>query len=51
VALGYIRREIGTHGREVAIGAAKATVVQLPDGLFTGSEKALEQRPAQPVNS
>jgi len=51
VALGYIRREIGTPGREVAIGAAKASVVQLPEGLVTDSEKALEQRPAQPVNS
>jgi len=46
VALGYIRREIGTPGREVAIGAARANVVQLPEGLFTHSEKALEQRPA-----
>jgi len=33
IALGYIRREIGTPGREVMIGAAKATVTQLP---FTG---------------
>jgi folate-binding protein YgfZ len=30
VALGYIRREVGVPGREVTIGAAKATVVQLP---------------------
>src|SRR5580700_7340019 len=30
VALGYIRREVGVPGREVAIGTAKATVVQLP---------------------
>jgi folate-binding protein YgfZ len=30
VALGYIRREVGIPGREVSVGAAKATVVQLP---------------------
>jgi folate-binding protein YgfZ len=30
VALGYIRREVGVAGREVAIGAARASVVQLP---------------------
>jgi folate-binding protein YgfZ len=30
LALGYIRREIGLPGREVTIGAGKATVVQLP---------------------
>jgi folate-binding protein YgfZ len=30
VALGYIRREVGVPGREVTIGAAQATVVQLP---------------------
>jgi folate-binding protein YgfZ len=30
VALGYIRREIGTPGREVQIGAEQATVAQLP---------------------
>ncbi len=30
VALGYIRREVGVPGREVTIGLAKATVVQLP---------------------
>jgi folate-binding protein YgfZ len=30
VALGYIRREVGVPGREVTIGPAKATVVQLP---------------------
>jgi len=29
-ALGYIRREVGAPGHEVKIGAAKATVVQLP---------------------
>ncbi len=30
VALGYIRREVGTPGREVLIGGVKATVVQFP---------------------
>jgi folate-binding protein YgfZ len=30
VALGYIRREVGVPGREVTIGAVKATVAQLP---------------------
>ncbi len=30
IALGYIRREAGTPGREVAIGSAKATVISLP---------------------
>jgi folate-binding protein YgfZ len=33
IALGYIRRETGIPGREVTLGAAKATVIQLP---FTG---------------
>jgi folate-binding protein YgfZ len=37
VALGYIRREVGVPGREVTIGTAKATVVQLPlDGAALG---------------
>jgi folate-binding protein YgfZ len=30
VALGHIRREVGVPGREVTIGAVKATVAQLP---------------------
>ena len=30
MALGYIRREVGVPGREVMIGTARATVVQLP---------------------
>ncbi len=30
VALGYIRREFGSPGREVVIATAKATVIQLP---------------------
>jgi len=47
VALGYIRREVGVPGREVAIGAAKAAVVQLPvtDHMLV-EERTLEQHPA-----
>ncbi len=37
VALGYIRREVGVPGREMTIGTAKATVIQLPlDGVAPG---------------
>ena len=43
VALGYIRRELGTPGREVKLGVAAATVVSLP-----GAE---EQVPAEPTAS
>lgn len=32
IALGYIRREVGTPGRDVTIGNAHATVIQLPLG-------------------
>jgi len=46
VALGYIRREVGVPGREVMIGAVKATVVQLPEGVLSQNERPLEQRPA-----
>jgi folate-binding protein YgfZ len=46
VALGYIRREIGTSGREVMIGAVKAAVMQLPAGVLPPDERPLEQRPA-----
>ncbi len=48
VALGYIRREVGVPGREVLVGAAKATVVQLPfaDSVLLQEESSLEQRPA-----
>jgi folate-binding protein YgfZ len=48
VALGYIRREVGVAGREVSVGAAKATVVQLPltDAVLAGDERSLERRPA-----
>jgi folate-binding protein YgfZ len=48
VALGYIRREVGTPGREVMIGEVKATVTALPimEDSFAGRTGALEQRPA-----
>ena len=48
VALGYIRREVGVPGREVMVGAAKVTVVQLPfaDSVLLHEESSLEQRPA-----
>jgi len=37
VALGYIRSEVGVPGREMTIGTAKATVIQLPlDGVAPG---------------
>jgi folate-binding protein YgfZ len=48
VALGYIRREAGTPGREVTIGGSTATVVRLPisEELLAGENGALRQRPA-----
>ncbi|PYX47728.1 MAG: folate-binding protein YgfZ [Acidobacteria bacterium] len=48
VALGYIRREVGVPGREVSIGSARATVIQLPvsDSVLSQEENSLEQRPA-----
>ena len=47
VALGYVRREFGTPGREVIIGNAKAVVVSLPfeDGV-TQTQTELEHRSA-----
>jgi folate-binding protein YgfZ len=47
VALGYIRREVGVPGREVRIGQAKATVVQLPitDSLLQ-ADRSLEHHSA-----
>ena len=48
VALGYIRREVGSPGREVLIGSARAKVIQTPltqDGLDR-NQTSLEQRPA-----
>jgi folate-binding protein YgfZ len=48
IALGYVRREIGTPGQEVMIGGTKATVVQLPlrQEMLQRNESSLEQRPA-----
>ena len=48
VALGYIRREVGTPGREVMIGTEKAIVTQAPSSEKLGSRKevVLEQHPA-----
>jgi folate-binding protein YgfZ len=48
IALGYIRRETGTPGREVMIGTTKAIVVQLPlsAGVPLGDELPVEQRRA-----
>ena len=48
VALGYIRREVGAPGSQVAIGAVKATVAALPitEDSFADRASALEQRPA-----
>ncbi|HEV2400482.1 MAG TPA: folate-binding protein [Candidatus Sulfotelmatobacter sp.] len=48
VALGYIRREAGTPGREVTIGGAKATVAQPPlnHGIFASEQGALERHSA-----
>ena len=37
-ALGYIRREVGVPGREVTIGGAKASVIQLPLGKVTARQ-------------
>jgi folate-binding protein YgfZ len=48
IALGYIRREVGTPGREVMVGSIGATVVQLPltQDPSANHESSLEQRPA-----
>jgi len=48
IALGYIRRELGTPGREFTVGSSKATVVQLPlaPAARSSRESSLEQRPA-----
>jgi folate-binding protein YgfZ len=46
IALGYIRREVGVPGREVAIGDARANVVQLPidvRGLKQADEAVLHR--------
>lgn len=48
VALGYIRREAGTPGREVLIGGTKARVIVLPipDEVLFREESSLAGRPA-----
>lgn len=48
VALGYIRRESGTPGREVMIGSVKAIVASLPitAAPLPQDESSLAQRPA-----
>src|SRR5271170_2774104 len=44
IALGYIRREVGVPGREVTIGAGKATVAQLPlEGIALAEDVALHR--------
>jgi folate-binding protein YgfZ len=41
VALGYVRRDVGELGKQIAIGGAKATVADLPfDEIFASSESA-----------
>jgi folate-binding protein YgfZ len=46
VALGYIRREVGVPGREVTMGAARATVVQVPmeDAALLAERSLAEHR-------
>jgi glycine cleavage system aminomethyltransferase T len=48
IALGYIRREVGTPGRQVMVGSISATVVQLPlmQDASANHDTSLEQRPA-----
>lgn len=48
VALGYIRREVGTPGREVMIGEVHATVAAVPitADSFADPTSAAQQRPA-----
>jgi aminomethyltransferase len=48
IALGYIRREVGTPGREVMVGSTGATVVQLPltQEASANHDSSMEQRPA-----
>jgi folate-binding protein YgfZ len=47
VALGYIRREVGIPGREVVIGAARASVVALPiESAALSAESSLAQQRA-----
>jgi len=47
IALGYIRREVGTPGRAVTIGSFRATVVPVPIGnRALSEEQAFEESPA-----
>jgi folate-binding protein YgfZ len=46
VALGYVRREVGTPGREVTIGTAQAIVVQLPSFEAATTKEVLEHHRA-----
>jgi len=46
IALGYIRREAGPPGREVIIGATRATVVSLPVEDAVLAESSLARHPA-----
>ncbi len=48
VALGYIRREAGTPGREVSIGGIRAAVIAVPlsEASAASFDRSLEQRPA-----
>jgi len=47
VALGYIRREVGTPGRDVMIGPTRARVASLPfTDALPQAERSLEERPA-----
>jgi len=47
-ALGYIRREAGTPGREVTIGGSQAVIVQLPvsDELLLGEKVGIKRQTA-----
>lgn len=48
VALGYVRRELGTPGREVTIGGVTASIVPLPvpEALLSRDQSAPVARPA-----
>lgn len=47
IALGYIRREAGTPGREVSIAGIRASVTSMPlSDAAVERENSLEQRPA-----
>jgi glycine cleavage system aminomethyltransferase T len=48
VALGYIRREVGTPGREVSVGTVKAIVASTPlsEAVLLQQDLSLAQRPA-----